>query len=37
MGDDLETVGLGLGRTPVWVQAGFDHNCALFADGTVKW
>jgi alpha-tubulin suppressor-like RCC1 family protein len=36
MGDDLDTVDLGSGRTAVSITAGYGHTCALLDDNSVK-
>ena len=36
MGDNLSTVDLGAGRRAVAVTAGYQHTCAVLADGSVK-
>ena len=36
MGDDLDPVGLGAGRTAVAIAAGDVHTCALLDNGIVK-
>ncbi|CAM9513683.1 unnamed protein product [Ectocarpus fasciculatus] len=36
IGDSLASVDLGTGRVPGWVFAGFDHNCVIFGDSSLK-
>lgn len=37
IGDNLEVVELGIGRSPGWIMAAFDHTCVIFADTAAKW
>ena len=36
MGDGLDAIDLGTGRTAVTVGAGLEHSCAVLDDGTAK-
>lgn len=37
IGDNLEEVELGTGRTSGWIFAAFDHTCVIFSDAQAKW
>lgn len=37
IGDNLEAVELGTGRTSGWIFAAFDHTCVIFSDAQAKW
>ena len=36
MGDNLDPIELGTGRTAIAVAAGLEHSCAMLDDGTAK-
>ena len=36
MGGNLPAIALGTGRTATAISAGYDHNCALLDDGSIK-
>jgi len=36
MGDNLPSINLGTGRTAIAISAGFNHNCALLDNASVK-